>query len=175
MFRNNRVARILFPLIIIAILVVVMEVIAYNKTIDDTKDGKGKKVEKIIGKCSVEVDCKNILKNSDLLDLDLREAVPKDGVILKKTTVDLKKGDTAYSVTYRTLKDKNISIESTDTAGSKYIKGIDNFYEFCCGQKSGWIYMVNGKKPGKGCSEYKLKRGDAVRWSFTCNMGKDVK
>ena len=173
MFRNNRVARILFPLIIIALLVAVMEFVDYNKTVDDTKDGNGKKVEKIIGKGTLEVECKTVLDNMDLLDLDLQNSVPKDGVILKKTKVTLKKGDTAYSVLYKTLKDKNISMERTDTAGSKYVKGIDNFYEFSCGQKSGWIYKVNGKKPGKGSSEYKLKSGDDVVWSFTCNMGKD--
>ena len=47
MFRNNRVARILFPLIIIALLVVVMELVDYNKTVDDTDEGNNKRVEKI--------------------------------------------------------------------------------------------------------------------------------
>ena len=175
MFRNNRAARIIFPLIIIAVLVVVMELVDHNKTVDDTTDKNGKKIEKIIGKCSVEIECKNILKNKDLLDLDLRDSVPKDGIILKKTKVDLKKGDSAYTVLYRITKDKNISMESRDTAGSKYIRGIDNFYEFGCGDESGWLYLVNGKKLGISSSEAKLKNGDEVRWSYTCNLGKDVK
>lgn len=173
MFRNNRAARIIFPLIIIAVLVVVMEFINTNKTVDDTDEGNNKRIEKIIGKCSIEVECKTILDNMDLLDLDLRDSVPKDGVLLKKTEVDLKKGDTAYSLTYRTLKKKNISMESSGPDYDKYIEGIDNFYEKCCGPKSGWIYKVNGKTPGKSCSEYKLKPGDKLHWRFTCNLGKD--
>ena len=35
MFRNNRLARILFPLIIIAILVVTMELLDRSKRVDD--------------------------------------------------------------------------------------------------------------------------------------------
>ena len=164
MFRNNRVARIIFPLVIIAILVVVMEIV----------DSKKEKKDTIIGKCTISVDCKTILDNKDTLDLELRDAVPKDGVILKKTKVDLHKGDTAYSVLYKTMKDKNISMENSDTAGSKYVKGIDNFYEFSCGQQSGWLYQVNGKTPNKSSGDYKLKNNDVVAWRFTCKKG-DVK
>ncbi len=164
MFRNNRAARIIFPLIIIAILVVVMEFINTKKEKKDT----------IIGTCSVEIDCKTILDNRDILELDLRDKVPKDGIILKKTKVDLHKGDTAYDVLYRVTKDKNISMESSSTAGNKYVKGIDNFYEFSCGQQSGWLYQVNGKTPNKSSSDYKIKRNDVVAWRFTCKKG-DVK
>ena len=71
-------------------------------------------------------------------------------------------------------KDNNISMESSDTAGNKYVKGIDNFYEFSCGQQSGWIYQVNGKTPNKSSGSYKLKRDDVVAWRFTCKKG-DVK
>lgn len=163
MFRNNRIARIIAPLVIIAILVVVMEFV----------DNSKKETKTIVGKCSVEVECKTILKNMDKLNKELRDSVPKDGILLKKTNVDLYKGDTAYTVLYRTLKRKNISLEVEDSLGSKYIKGIDNFEEKCCGPKSGWNYIVNNKKPGVGSSSYKLKNKDVMRWSFTCNLGKD--
>lgn len=164
MFRNNRAARIIFPLIIIAILVIVMEFV----------DTKKEKKDVIIGSCSVEIDCKTILDNRDLLDLELKDKVPKDGVILKKTKVDLHKGDTAYNILNKVTKDKNISMESSDTAGNKYVKGIDNFYEFSCGQQSGWMYLVNGKIPHKSSGDYKLKNNDVVKWRFTCKKG-DVK
>lgn len=164
MFRNNRAARIIVPLVIIAILVIVMEFV----------DSKKEKKDVIVGKCTVSIDCKTVLKNRDTLDLELRDKVPKDGVILKKTKVDLHKGDTAYDVLYRVTKDNNISMESSDAAGNKYVKGIDNFYEFSCGQQSGWLYQVNGKTPHKSSSDYKVKRNDVVAWRFTCKKG-DVK
>ena len=88
--------------------------------------------------------------------------------------MDLHKGDTAYDILYRATKDNNISMESSDTAGNKYVKGIDNFYEFSCGQQSGWLYQVNGKTPKKSSSSYKLKNNDVVAWRFTCKKG-DVK
>ena len=165
MFRNNRVARIIAPLVIIAILVIVMEFVNAKK--EEKKDV-------IIGTCSVSIDCKTILDNTDILDLDLRDKVPKDGVILKKTKVDLHKGDTAYDILYKVTKKNNISMESSDTAGNKYVKGIDNFYEFSCGQQSGWLYQVNGKVPKKSSSDYKIKNNDVIKWRFTCRKG-DIK
>ncbi len=165
MFRNSRAARIIFPLVIIIILVVVMELVNSKK--EEKKDT-------IIGTCSVSIDCKTILDNTDILDLELRDKVPKDGIILKKTKVDLHKGDTAFDVLKRVTKDKNISMESSDTAGNKYVKGIDNFYEFSCGQQSGWLYKVNNKIPNKSSSDYKIKKNDVVAWKFTCKKG-DVK
>ncbi|MBR3174028.1 MAG: DUF4430 domain-containing protein [Eubacterium sp.] len=165
MFRNNRAARIIFPLIIIAILVAVMEFVDFKK--EEKKDV-------IIGKCTISIDCKTVLKNRDTLEMELKDKVPKDGVILKKTKVDLHKGDTAYDILYKVTKDKNISMESNDTAGNKYVKGIDNFYEFSCGPESGWLYQVNGKKPNKSSSDYKIKRNDVIAWKFTCKKG-DVK
>ena len=54
MFRNNRAARIIFPLIIIAILVAVMEFVDFKK--EEKKDV-------IIGKCTISIDCKTVLKN----------------------------------------------------------------------------------------------------------------
>ena len=55
-----------------------------------------------------------------------------------------------------------------------YIKGISNLYERDCGELSGWIYMVNDKVPGYGCSQYILKDGDKIEFVYTCNLGKDV-
>lgn len=165
MFRNNRAARIIAPLVVIAILVIVMEFV-------NTK--KEEKKDVIIGKCSVSIDCKTILDNRDILDLELRDKVPKDGVILKKIEVDLHKGDTAYDILYKVTKKNNISMESSGTANDKYIEGIDNFYEKNCGGESGWKYSVNGKFPSKSSSICKLKNGDNVKWRYTCNLGKDL-
>ena len=57
---------------------------------------------------------------------------------------------------------------------SAYIEGINNLYEFDCGELSGWIYSVNGDYPSYGCALYKLKDGDAVMWQYTCDLGADI-
>ena len=44
------------------------------------------------------------------------------------------------------------------------MEGINNLYEFSCGDLSGWIYSVNGSFPSISCSEYKGvgRRRDSV-------------
>ena len=105
MFRNNRLARILFPLIIIAILVVTMELLDRSKRVDDKTTTRQitysvnpnqelKAPEKNKGlknACMVEVECITILKNMDKLKKELRKQVPKNGYILKATKVKLQK------------------------------------------------------------------------------------
>lgn len=62
----------------------------------------------------------------------------------------------------------------TPVFNSAYIEGINNLYEFDCGEGSGWVYSVNGVYPNYGCSNYKVKPGDSIEWHYTCNYGKDV-
>ena len=57
---------------------------------------------------------------------------------------------------------------------SAYIEGINNLYEFDCGELSGWMYKVNGWFPNYGCSRYQLKEGDVIEWVYTCDLGVDV-
>ena len=57
---------------------------------------------------------------------------------------------------------------------SNYIQGINNLYEFDCGDLSGWQYIVNGWSPNYGCSRYIVKEGDAIEWRYTCDMGRDL-
>ena len=55
-----------------------------------------------------------------------------------------------------------------------YIEGIGNLYQFDAGNLSGWMYSVNDEFPGVGCSGYKVKDGDSIKWLYTCSFGKDV-
>ena len=58
---------------------------------------------------------------------------------------------------------------------SAYIEGINNLYEFDCGELSGWMYKVNGWFPNYGCSACKVENGDDIVWCYTCKgFGKDV-
>ena len=188
MFRDNRLARILFPLVIIAILVVTMNLLDKSKTVDDTsKTTKAvtysvnpnqeikapSQTKKLKNKCLLEVECKTILKNMDDLKTDLKDHVPKDGIILKETEVKLKKNDNAYTVLERALKKKKIPVDATSSFGGVYVKGIDNFYEKSCGGSSGWNYFVNGNKPGVGADQTTVKEGDHIRWSYTCDGESD--
>lgn len=135
----------------------------------------GKNSTQVVGTCTILVECSTIFDNMDKLDKSLKEYVPESGFILEEKEVDLYDGDSVYDVLSRELKRENILMEASFTGKSAYIEGIDNIYEFSCGRQSGWMYCVNGDYPGKSCSDYELKDGDAVEWHYTCNLGEDLK
>jgi hypothetical protein len=62
----------------------------------------------------------------------------------------------------------------TPVYNSAYVEGINNLYEFDCGNLSGWMYCVDGWYPNYGCSRYQLKDGETVEFRYTCDLGKDV-
>lgn len=126
--------------------------------------------------CTLSVRCDTILDNMDWLDPDKVELVPEDGVIFPETTVTFYEGESVFNVLQRELKRAGIHMEFSDTPmyNSAYIEGINNLYEFDCGELSGWMYSVNGWFPNYGCSRYQLQEGDVVEWVYTCDLGVDV-
>lgn len=127
------------------------------------------------GTCTIMVECSTILDNMDKLDKSVKEHVPQDGIIMGKKEVDFYKNENVYDVLKRELKNQGILMEASFTGSSAYIEGIDNFYEFSCGDLSGWMYCVNGEYPNVGCSEYQVKDGDEIEWHYTCDLGEDLK
>lgn len=126
--------------------------------------------------CTLYIECKTILDNMGNFNTDKLEVLPENGVVLEKLTVAFTEGESVYDVMVRVLKDKKIHMEAeyTPIYESAYIEGINNLYEFDCGEGSGWTYSVNGQFPNYGCSKYKLSNGDAIEWHYTCDYGADV-
>lgn len=126
--------------------------------------------------CTLSVRCDTILDNMDWLNPEKVELVPEDGVIFPATEVTFYEGENVFNVLQRELKKAKIHMEFTDTPmyNSAYIEGINNLYEFDCGEQSGWMYSVNGWFPNYGCSRYQLQDGDVVEWVYTCELGADV-
>lgn len=126
--------------------------------------------------CTISVSCATILNNMSYLKDEKRGLIPSDGVILSQRKAVFNEGESVFNVLQRELKRAKIHLEfsSTPMYDSIYIEGINNLYEFDCGEGSGWIYSVNGIFPGYGCNQYKLKPGDVIEWLYTCNLGKDV-
>ena len=86
------------------------------------------------------------------------------------------KGESVFDLLKRVCRDNDIHLEYSNTPvyNSAYIEGINNLYEFDCGNLSGWVYGVNGWFPNYGCSRYQLAQGDVVEWRYTCDLGRDV-
>lgn len=126
--------------------------------------------------CTLSITCNTVFDNLDSLDSSKLEILPEDGVILAKRVVEFTKGETVFDVLLRETKTNKIHMEysSNPTFNSSYIEGINNLYEFDCGELSGWTYKINGKGVGYGSSNYILSDGDVVEWVYTCDQGRDV-
>lgn len=122
-------------------------------------------------KVTIEIRCDELSSNMDMLtDKALVDYVPKDGIIVKKTSLKIKSDETTVmDILQKVCKEKDVQIE--DKKG--YVKGINYIYEFSAGQKSGWMYKVNGKMPNYMASEVKLKDGDEILWFYTVDYDKE--
>lgn len=131
----------------------------------------------IAGYVYITVRCDTILDNMDNLNPAKAEFVPEDGEILPMVSVYFYEGETVFEVLKRVCEISGIQLEYSWTPlyGSYYIEGINNLYEFDCGNESGWMYKVNEWFPNYGCSSYELVDGDVIVWCYTCNgLGADV-
>lgn len=113
----------------------------------------------------VEIDATDILSNYEMLDEALRDEkyVPKDGIILKLTEVELKEGDGALDALKAVAEKYNIQTDISDG----YAKGINYIYEKSCGSMSGWVYEINGQSV---MSEYYVSEGDVITWKYICDF-----
>ena len=120
--------------------------------------------------CVLTIRCDTILSNMENLDPGKAEFVPDDGWILY-AEMEFTDGETVFDVLKRACANYGIQIEYSWTPmyNSYYVEGINNLYEFDCGEQSGWMYAVNGWYPNYGCSAYTLADGDIIGWAYTCN------
>ncbi len=122
--------------------------------------------------CTLSVRCDNAVGKS----IEKAAAIPTDGVIFPEQKVVFHEGESVFNVLVREMKKNKIHLEFVNTPvyNSAYIEGISNLYELDCGERSGWMYKVNGWFPNYGCSRYELKNGDKIEWVYTCDLGRDV-
>ena len=126
--------------------------------------------------CTLSVRCDTILDNISSLNPEKKELVASNGVIFEAADVTFYEGENVFNILQREMKRAKIHMEFRNTPiyNSAYIRGINNLYEFDCGELSGWMYKVNDWFPNYGCSRYQLKNGDIIEWVFTCDLGRDV-
>ena len=132
--------------------------------------------EKTENSCTLSVSCGTILNNLDMFDKSKMQLLPADGVVFAPKTVTFEDGESVFDVLLREMRANNIHMEFSKVPAynSVYIEGINNIYEFDCGELSGWEYRVNGEHPRFGCDMYKLHDGDVVEWLYTCDLGRDI-
>lgn len=134
-----------------------------------------KPIKKYDNTCTFVIECKTILDNKDKLKKGLEKYVPDDAVIFSGT-VGFDSGESVYDILRRICDENSIQMEASYTPAfsSYYVEGINNLYEFDCGQGSGWMYSVNGVFPNYGCSSYKPTSNDEIAFRYTCELGYDL-
>ena len=134
-----------------------------------------KPIKKYDNTCTFVIECKTILNNKDKLKKGLEKYIPDDAVIFSKT-VGFDSGESVYDILRRICDENSIQMEASYTPAfnSYYVEGINNLYEFDCGQGSGWMYSVNGVFPNYGCSSYKPVNNDKIAFRYTCELGYDL-
>lgn len=125
---------------------------------------------------TLSVSAASILDHMDQFNEDKLEVLPDDGIIYPAQSVTFYEGESAFDVLLREMKNNGIHMEfvMTPIYNSNYVEGINNLYEFDCGELSGWMYKVNGWFPNYGSSRYVLEDGDVVEWVYTCDLGRDI-
>lgn len=76
--------------------------------------------------------------------------------------VDLPEGATVYDALVATGAD----INAADSDYGMYVQGINGLAGGDFGDMSGWMFEVNGEMAEVGCSQYELKAGDVVTWTY---------
>ena len=137
----------------------------------NTKESTNEVVKPKTDQVIISILCDTVIGKTS----EQKVKIPAKGIILDKTAVSIKKGDTVLDVLIRATKANKIPLDYEGSEDSSaYIRGISGLYEQDFGAKSGWLYNVNQKFPGTTCSEYKVKDKDEIKWVYTCNLGKDV-
>ncbi|MEG0456931.1 MAG: DUF4430 domain-containing protein [Oscillospiraceae bacterium] len=126
--------------------------------------------------CFLEIECKTILNNLDKLDKSKSSIIPKDGIIFSKRQIEFKKGESVFDILLRETKNNKIHLEYTPSIGlsTNYIEGIANIYEFDCGSNSGWMFSVNNQFVQTGANKHIINPNDDIKFSYTCQSGKDL-
>lgn len=129
--------------------------------------------------CQVKID--DDAKTIQIVMKDEPNPEPKDnkvdiyikgykGVILDAKNVVISENETVLSLTTRMLDDRGIQYENRNG----YIASIDNQSEKDRGERSGWMFSVNGKYPNVGAGSVILKNNDDIKWLYTEDLGGDI-
>ncbi|WP_059173649.1 DUF4430 domain-containing protein [Bacillus sp. FJAT-27445] len=89
------------------------------------------------------------------------------GMILGATAVEIKEGDTVIDLLLRAAGKKGIDVDYSGSGPTAYVAGIDNYYEFDFGPRSGWICKMNGLSLEKGAGIVKVSKGDRIEWVYS--------
>jgi len=119
---------------------------------------------------SVRVDA--LVENMHLVDTDMHELIPSDGIIFPESRVTIYEGDSVFDVLQRELRDARVHMSFSTLPGFDLVlvDAINNIAPLAIAPMSGWQYRVNAENPLVGASQYILSDGDVIEWRFTLDF-----
>jgi len=112
-------------------------------------------------------------QGGDVINLSVKKS---DGsYLLSESTASISEGESVLSVLIRVGREKNVPVVYSGGKKSGYVEGIGGLFEFDEGPESGWVYSVNGERPGKSSGLYPLKNGDDVVWEYILKIEDGLK
>ena len=124
---------------------------------------------------TISIRCDTAVENGLNTQEKWKGVIPDDGCIFPDTEIKLPEDSTVLDALCAVRDDYGIHMEYSGSRSAAYIEGIGNLYERDGGRWSGWMYSVNGVYPDVGCGDYMLEDGDFIEWSYTCDLGADLK
>ena len=125
-----------------------------------------------IGNVTMSVRVDALVENMHLLDADMHELVPEDGIIFPQTRVPIYEGDSVFDVLQRELRAIGVHMSFSTLPGFDlvFVDAINNIAPLAAAPMSGWQYRVNAENPLVGASQYILSDGDVIEWRFTLDF-----
>ena len=98
----------------------------------------------------------------------------KDGGVIADVYVKYQENLSVAELSERICRAENIAFVTSGAGALRYVKGINNLFEFDEGPESGWVYSINGELMGVGSGSYIMQPGDYLVWHFTLELGRDI-
>ena len=167
--KRGKIKQLMFVLTVSAIAVAAILMLHIEST-DSYYNVTLPKGDEIAGQATISIRCDTVAGVAQ------DGSTPEDGVILEKTAIPFRDGDSVFDALLTAARLHKIQMEHDGgEKGMAYVTGINYLYEYTHGDLSGWIYSVNGETFSLGCGSYKLKDGDDILWQYTTKLGEDLR
>ncbi|MBO4331219.1 MAG: DUF4430 domain-containing protein, partial [Oscillospiraceae bacterium] len=110
------------------------------------------------------------------VDLGERAYLPDYVTWIATTEYWLDEGASVYDLWIKATGDAGILSEGAEDNYVETVYAPEGYElsEFTNGNRSGWMYTINGRHPGYGIKEQPLHDGDAVIWHYVNDFGYEV-
>ncbi|WP_367334221.1 DUF5776 domain-containing protein [Lentilactobacillus sp.] len=104
--------------------------------------------------------------NTDSSTETVTVTINANGSVIASGSVTVSKGKTALDALNALASQHNLSITTSGSGSTAYVKGIDGYNAGPAGTMTGWLYAVNGNQPNVSIGAYTVKKGDQISLTY---------